>query len=117
MVHSSLASSVKVGKHEGDGSRGEQPCWESRDNSDRNEYAKNGFHFISRAATSQLRGFATQFALQIAVQMRHPSICKAIIFATQLRNKNKAKGLQHLHQNATKVGFGTPMMRCKAATS
>jgi len=36
-------------------------------------------------------------ALQLAVQMRHPSICKATIFATQMRNKNKPKGLQHLH--------------------
>jgi hypothetical protein len=43
MVHSSLASSVKVGKHEGDGSQGEQPSWESRDNSGGNEYAKMDF--------------------------------------------------------------------------
>src|SRR6516162_1759333 len=48
--------------------------------------------------------------------MRHPSICNAIIFATQLRNKNQAKGLQHLHPNATKWDSAPQSgVRCKAS--
>src|SRR5262249_14662645 len=60
---------------------------------------------IGLRTVSSTGGLATQLLCKC------PSICTAIIFATQLRNKNKPKGCGTL-SNTTKWACGTPNANC-----